>query len=62
MRHRRTREITLAGGIRPDPRTDGPCRADPIGAEAPDFASRFRRLIAVIYPKDLGRPWRDSEI
>ncbi|GGQ72311.1 hypothetical protein GCM10010195_30060 [Kitasatospora griseola] len=31
-------------------------------AEAADFASRFRRLIAVIYPKDLGRPWRDSEI
>ncbi|MFG2819386.1 helix-turn-helix domain-containing protein [Kitasatospora sp. NPDC048365] len=39
--------------------TDSP-RAS--AAEALDFASRFRRLIAVIYPKDLGRPWRDSEI
>lgn len=29
---------------------------------ATDFAARFQRLIAVIYPKDLGRPWRDSEI
>ncbi|MEW1721056.1 helix-turn-helix transcriptional regulator [Streptomyces sp. NPDC093109] len=27
-----------------------------------DFAARFRRVISVIYPKDLGRPWRDSEI
>ncbi|GAA5006678.1 helix-turn-helix transcriptional regulator [Kitasatospora paranensis] len=27
-----------------------------------DFAARFRRLIAVIYPRELGRPWRDSEI
>ncbi len=31
-------------------------------ASGGDFAERFRRLIAVIYPKDLGRPWRDSEI
>ncbi|MFI6447314.1 helix-turn-helix domain-containing protein [Kitasatospora sp. NPDC050543] len=31
-------------------------------AGSADFAARFRRLIKVIYPKDLGRPWRDSEI
>jgi transcriptional regulator with XRE-family HTH domain len=31
-------------------------------ADSLDFAARFRRVISVIYPKDLGRPWRDSEI
>lgn len=31
-------------------------------SEPLDFAARFRRVISVIYPKDLGRPWRDSEI
>lgn len=30
--------------------------------DSTDFAARFRRVISVIYPKDLGRPWRDSEI
>jgi len=31
-------------------------------SDSQDFAARFRRVISVIYPKDLGRPWRDSEI
>ncbi|GAA1179225.1 hypothetical protein GCM10009654_40600 [Streptomyces hebeiensis] len=36
--------------------------ASPDSADSPDFAARFRRVISVIYPRDLGRPWRDSEI
>jgi transcriptional regulator with XRE-family HTH domain len=39
---------------------DGEALEEP--SDALDFAARFRRLISVIYPKDLGRPWRDTEI
>jgi transcriptional regulator with XRE-family HTH domain len=31
-------------------------------SESPDFAARFRLVISAVYPKELGRPWRDSEI
>ncbi|QXE35662.1 helix-turn-helix transcriptional regulator [Streptomyces sp. GMY02] len=50
----------------PDPSDVGPDSPDsdlgPEDSDALDFAARFRRVISVIYPKDLGRPWRDSEI
>ncbi|MEV7425635.1 MULTISPECIES: helix-turn-helix domain-containing protein [unclassified Streptomyces] len=43
--------------------SDSPDSLDsPDSPDSPDFAGRFRRVISVIYPKDLGRPWRDSEI
>ncbi|WP_052390777.1 helix-turn-helix domain-containing protein [Streptomyces sp. NRRL B-24484] len=44
------------GSAGPSGEEAGPCTG------SPDFAARFRRLIKVIYPKDLGRPWRDTEI
>lgn len=35
---------------------------DPGRSDGPEFAARFRRLIQVLYPKHLGRPWTDKEI
>ncbi|MFE7571102.1 helix-turn-helix domain-containing protein [Streptomyces sp. NPDC057539] len=58
----RSEASALRSGDTGDAGNGGDSGASGEPSESLDFAARFRRVISVIYPKDLGRPWRDSEI